>query len=177
MFELLATSTMFISAYLFSLNQSQLALFLCDPAITFDALCSAMNEALPPGIGTLAATHCRNVIFDSTPQFAAFENLMFTGFLTHDFSIFRQLVNPEERLPYIMHALFTLDVPVFPTNVCPPSLDLLRCLNMFPCGVDIALKLPQHAILADNAGSAEEHFDEEKMAGDNNDEVGSLSQL
>ena len=58
LFELPALSTTFVSAYLFSLNQSQLALFLCDPAITFDALCSAMNEALPSGVGLLAATHC-----------------------------------------------------------------------------------------------------------------------
>ena len=89
LFELLASFTTFVSAYLFLLNQSQLALFLRDPAITFDALCSAMNEALPPGIGLLAATHCRNNIFNSIPQFAAFENLMFASFLTRNFSIFR----------------------------------------------------------------------------------------
>ena len=176
LFELPALSTMFISAYLFSLNQSQLALFLRDPAITFDALCSAMNEALPPGIGLLAATHCRNFIFNSIPQFTAFKNLMFTGFLTRDFSIFRQLVDPEESLPHITHALFTLDVPTFLTNVCPPGLDLRCCLAKFPCGVEFALKLPQHVITADNEGSAEEHSDEEKTAGDNNDEEGSLSQ-
>ena len=42
--------------------------------ITFDALCSAMNEALPQGIGLFAATYCRNFVFESTPQFAVFEN-------------------------------------------------------------------------------------------------------
>ena len=77
LFELPTLSTMFINAYLFSLNQSQLALFLRDPVITFNALCSAMNKALPPSIRLLAATHCRNFIFNSIPQFAAFENLMF----------------------------------------------------------------------------------------------------
>ncbi len=41
--------------------------------ITFDALCSAMNEALPQGIGLFAATYCRNFVFESTPQFAVFE--------------------------------------------------------------------------------------------------------
>ena len=102
---------------------------------------------------------------------------MFTGFLTRDFSIFRQLVDPEERPPHIMHALFTLDVPTFVTNVCLPGLDLRRCLAEFPRGVEFALKLPQHAIPADIEGSAEEHSDEENTAGDNNDEAGSLRQL
>ena len=139
--------------------------------ITFDALCSAMNEALPQGIGLFAATYCRNFVFESTPQFAAFDNLLFTGFLTRNFSIFRHLVDPEDRPPHIMHALFTLDVPTFLTNVGPPGLDLHSHLAEFPCGVEFALKLPQHLIPA-NLES-----DEDRTAGDNNDEVGSLDQL
>ena len=76
-----------------------------------------------------------------------------------------------------MHALFTLDVPTFLMNICPPGLDLRRPLAEFPCGIDFALKLPQHVIPADNEGSVEEHSYEEKTAGDNNDEAGTLSQL
>ena len=134
------------------------------------------EQALPSSIGSLAASHCRHFIFDSIPQFAAFKNLMFIGFLTCDFSISQQLVDPAERPPHITHALFTLDVTTFLSNVCPPGLDLLSCLAKFPCGVKFALKLPQHVQPADNGGSLEEHFDEEKTADDNNDEVGSLSQ-
>ena len=74
LFELPGSFSTFISAYLFSLNKDQLPLFLHDPAVTFDALCSAMNEALPQGIGLFAATYCRNFVFESTPQFAVFEN-------------------------------------------------------------------------------------------------------
>ena len=76
LFELPELSSPFISAYLFSLNKDQLPLFLRDPAVTFDVLCSAMNEALPQGIGLFAATYCQNFVFESTPQFAVFENLL-----------------------------------------------------------------------------------------------------
>ncbi len=73
LFELPESSSNFISAYLFSLNKVQLSMFLRDPMVTFDALCSAMNEALPQGIGLFAATYCWNSVFESTPQFAVFE--------------------------------------------------------------------------------------------------------
>ena len=104
LFELPESSSNFISAYLFSLNKVQLSMFLHDPMVTFDALCSAMNEALPPSIGLLAATHCRNFVLASAPQFAAFDNLMFAGFLTRDFAIFRHLVDPVVSPPHITHS-------------------------------------------------------------------------
>ncbi len=74
LFELPELSSTFISAYLFSLNKDLLSIFLPDPAVTFDALYSAMNEALPQGIGLFAATYCRNVVSELTPQYAVFEN-------------------------------------------------------------------------------------------------------
>ena len=140
-----STTPTFVRSYLFSLNQSQLELYLLDPTISFDALCSAMNESLPSSVGSLAASHCLRLISDSFPQFAAFENWTFIGFLSSDKSIFRDLCPPEDRPPDLTHALFTLDVPSFLLSVCPPSLDLCPCMAKLHCAAEFAIKLPQHA--------------------------------
>ena len=140
-----STIPTFVRSYLFSLNQSQLELYLLDPTISFDALCSAMNESLPSSVGPLAASHCLRLISDSFPQFAAFENWTFIGFLSSDKSIFRDLCPPEDRPPDLTHALFTLDVPSFLLRVCPPGLDLRPRMAKLHCAAEFAIKLPQHA--------------------------------
>ena len=139
------TTPTFVRSYLFSLNQSQLELYLLDPTISFDALCSAMNESLPSSVGPLAASHCLRLISDSFPQFAAFENWTFIGFLSSDKSIFRDLCPPEDSPPDLPHALFTLDVPSFLLRVCPPGLDLRPRMAKLHCAAEFAIKLPQHA--------------------------------
>ena len=130
----------FVCLCLFSLNQSQPEMYLLDPAVTFDALCSAMNEPLPSSTGSLVASHCLRLISYSAPQFAAF-----IGFLTRDKSIFQDLCGPEDSPPDITYTLFTLDVPSFLLSVCPSELDLRPRIAELHCAAKFAIKLPQHA--------------------------------
>ena len=83
---------MFVRSYLFSLNQSQLEMYLLDPAVTFHALRSAMNESLPSSVGLLAASHCPRLV-----------RSLRKSDITRDKSIFRDLCRPED-LPFAAYS-------------------------------------------------------------------------
>ena len=96
-----ATSTALIHAYLFLLNLSQLDMHLLDPAVNFDALCSAVNESLPYGQGSLVSAHTCQLIHASNSQLTSFDNMTFCGFLTRNRSVPRSLAEPEYHPPKI----------------------------------------------------------------------------